>query len=94
MLTLRFYATGGFYVSVGDFGNIHKSTAGKIIQRVTTLLANLSDRFIKMPSTPEDIINEQRQFMKIAAFPRVIGSIDCTHIKIQSIGWFVLIVVR
>lgn len=39
-----------------------------------------------MPVTPEEINITQNNFYAVAAFPRVIGTIDCTHIRIQSPG--------
>ncbi|ENN80826.1 hypothetical protein YQE_02759, partial [Dendroctonus ponderosae] len=38
-----------------------------------------------MPEQPQ-IINTQYRFSQIASFPRVIGCIDCTHIRIISPG--------
>ncbi|KAJ8943185.1 hypothetical protein NQ317_016990 [Molorchus minor] len=39
-----------------------------------------------MPRTQDEINNNHFAFYEKARFPRVIGSIDCTHIKIQSPG--------
>lgn len=39
-----------------------------------------------MPQSRAEIQEVQAGFYKIAKFPKVIGAIDCTHIKIQSPG--------
>ncbi|KAJ3641886.1 hypothetical protein Zmor_028356 [Zophobas morio] len=86
LLTLRFLATGSFLSVAGDFCGVHKSTASRTVKRVTVALANLRHRYIKMPQTYEEILTCRQQFFNIARFPRCIGAIDCSHVKIQSPG--------
>lgn len=81
LLTLRFYATRSFQITIGDFAGIHKSTACRIIKKVTLALASECYHYISFPENTEKI---RQGFYNIAKFPRVIGAIDCTHIKIQS----------
>lgn len=40
-------------------------------------------RFIKMPNTKHDIITESIMFYNLHQFPRVVGAVDGTHIRIQ-----------
>ncbi|KAJ8910259.1 hypothetical protein NQ315_004995 [Exocentrus adspersus] len=68
----------------GDFCGVHKSTASKTIKRVSAAIAALRPRYIFMPSTPEEIRECRQKFYNIARFPRCIGAIDCSHVKIQS----------
>ncbi|KAI4468036.1 hypothetical protein MML48_2g00008993 [Holotrichia oblita] len=85
LLTLRFYATGAFLNTVGDIAGVHKSTASKVIRKVSHAIASLRPQYINLPEGDE--IREVNQgFYEIASFPRVIGAIDCTHITIQSPG--------
>lgn len=86
LLTLRFYATGNHLLSVADFSGVSKTSSHRIIHPVTNAIARLRPRFIKFPTLAEEIKKEQIKFFYIARFPRVIGCIDCTHIKIQSFG--------
>ncbi|CAH2013455.1 unnamed protein product, partial [Acanthoscelides obtectus] len=86
LLTLRFYATGNFLLTVGDFIKVSKSSASKIVKKVSEAIATFSGRFIKMPSNDEEIRKAKSSFYEKAHVPRVIGSLDCTHIKIQSPG--------
>lgn len=71
---------------MGDFVGIHKTTAGRIIKRITQSLVSLRPRYIKFPQNEEERRMVQGNFYELANFPRVVGAIDCTHIKIQSPG--------
>lgn len=86
LLTLRFFATGCFQQVVGDHINIHKSTVSRIIARITLHIASHAQVYIKMPRTRESILQNMSNFHRIRGFPRVVGCIDCTHIKILSPG--------
>lgn len=85
LVTLRFYATGAFQKVIGDTMNISQTTVNKIIHKVTRHIALLKPRYIKMP-THEDLNEVMYDFFTLAGFPRVVGAIDCTHIKITSPG--------
>lgn len=49
-------------------------------------LARFRPKFINMPSNANEISDLQNRFYFKAKFPRCIGAIDCTHIKISSPG--------
>nr|CAD7207158.1 unnamed protein product [Timema douglasi] len=87
LLTLRFYALGSLLISVGDFSGVHKSTASVIIKKVSLIIANLRPQFIHFPHTAADKKTNQVEFYSKNHFPRVVGAIDCTHIRIQSPGY-------
>lgn len=86
LLTLRLFATGCFLKVVGDFGGVDKATVSRVVKKVAAAIANLRKEYISMPKTREEMQEVRQQFYKIAKFPRCIGAIDCTHIKIQSPG--------
>jgi hypothetical protein len=88
LLTLRFYALGSMLIAIGDFAGIHKSTACVIVHQVTAAIASLSPNMIRFPGTPEEFEEVRAGFYGIARFPRVLSVIDCTHIKVQSVGKF------
>jgi len=68
----------------GDSGGVSIATASRVVARVSKAIATLRSRYIKMP---EGNATEVKQaFYNIARFPRCIGAIDCTHVKIQSPG--------
>lgn len=86
LITLRFFATGAYYILIGDFIGISKSTVCKIIHRVSAAIASLRNEFIQFPSTPEAIRQNQADFFVRFGFPGVVGCIDCKHIQIRSFG--------
>lgn len=73
-------------MNVGELFGIHYSTASNIIKKMNIALARLRPRFIRMPNNVNEISNLQNKFYLKAKFPRCIGAIDCTHIKISSPG--------
>jgi hypothetical protein len=86
LTTLRLYASAGHLQLVADFMGIHLSTASRCVAKVSAALARLAPNFIKMPQTDQERAEVQNDFFEIARFPRVLGAIDCTHIRIQSLG--------
>lgn len=86
LVTLRFYATGNIQLGIGDYFNISQSTICRIIPRITRLICDLSQNYIKLPRTQEAQRNIAENFYKIAGFPGIIGALDCTHIRIESPG--------
>lgn len=91
LIALRFYATGSFLQTIGDTINISKSSSSKIVKKVSQAIASLSPNYIKMPSSNEEILRIQTDFFSKARLPRIIGSLDCTHVKIQSPGMITFI---
>ena len=86
LLTSRLYATISHLLAVGDFCGISKTSAHRITHRVSVAIAHLRPEYINFPSTPDEIQNAQLQFYHIARFPKLLGCIDCTHIRVQSFG--------
>ncbi|RVE41446.1 hypothetical protein evm_013903 [Chilo suppressalis] len=86
LLTLRFYATGCHQLTIGDFCGVSRTTANRVIHRVTAAIATLGHNYIKFPQTEADIRKTQIDFYNIAKFPKVMGALDCTHTKIISPG--------
>ncbi|KAB0802620.1 hypothetical protein PPYR_04806 [Photinus pyralis] len=58
LLTLRFFASGSFYITVSDFGGIHKSTAAQIIKRTVTALSYLITPINNPQGEIETLFNE------------------------------------
>ncbi|XP_044750059.1 putative nuclease HARBI1 isoform X2 [Coccinella septempunctata] len=86
IVALRFYATGGFQMTIGDHVNITKPTVCRIVKRVSTEIAKLKPNYISMPKTRQKRLEVASGFHDIAGLPRVVGAIDCTHIRIISPG--------
>lgn len=90
LMTLRFYATGSFFMEVGDFIGPEKSTTMRHIWTTTRAIVGLRQQHIYMPRNNEEIAQIQGRFYNMARFPRVIGVVDGTFIRIQSPGNFFL----
>ncbi|XP_066584282.1 putative nuclease HARBI1 [Prorops nasuta] len=86
LVALRFYASGSFFIAIGDFIGISKTSAIRIVHNVSAVIASLSREYIKFPSTSDDILKTQAGIFNKAGFIRILGAIDCIHIKIQSNG--------
>ncbi|KAI5646865.1 DDE superfamily endonuclease domain-containing protein [Phthorimaea operculella] len=86
LLTLRYYATGCHQLTMGDFAGVSRPTANRAIHRVTAAIAALGRYFIQFPGNSVAIRQNQMEFYNIAKFPKVIGALDCTHIRIASPG--------
>lgn len=77
---------GNMLITVADFSGVSKSSASKIVKKVSYAIASLAPRFIQMPQGQDDIRKAQLEFYNRARLPRIIRAIDCTHILIQSPG--------
>lgn len=85
LIALRFYATGSFQAVIGDTANVSKATVCRVTGRVSTAIALLRQQYVYMP-TPQQRPSVASRFHDIARFPRIIGAVDCTHVKINSPG--------
>ncbi|RZC32673.1 DDE Tnp 4 and/or Plant tran domain containing protein, partial [Asbolus verrucosus] len=79
-------ATGAFQQLVVDHIKIHNSTVCRIIRKVTSKVARLERQHIQMPKTEAEMTEIKAGFYNLHGFPRVVGTLDCTHVKIQSPG--------
>ncbi|XP_062612093.1 putative nuclease HARBI1 [Saccostrea cucullata] len=83
LVTLRFLGTGATHILVGDDIKISRSTAGRCIRRVSSLIAELAPQFISFPRG-DRARQVMVEFSHISGFPRVLGCIDGTHIRITK----------
>lgn len=86
LLALRYFATGAFSLVVADYIGVSKATAHRVIHRVSKALCSLRAKYIKFPSSHDELEHAKFLNYDVAAFPKVIGMVDCTHIKILSPG--------
>lgn len=84
LLTLRYYATGNILRSAGDFSGVNISTATIYVNTVSDAITSLRPEIIKMPKNETEITKSMDDFYSMFKFPRVIGCIDGTHVRIQS----------
>jgi hypothetical protein len=74
------------FLTVSDFTGVSTSSGCRIIKRVSEAIASLRPNYINMYENVEEMNRSAEKMYQIARFPRVIGAIDCTLIKIQSPG--------
>ena len=86
LAALRFYATGSFLITIGDVVGLSEASLSKILVDVSSAIASMKDEFIFFPKNRDDTTNMYAKFYNIAPFPTVLGTIDCTHIKISGQG--------
>ncbi|XP_047116613.1 putative nuclease HARBI1 [Schistocerca piceifrons] len=84
LMTLRAYATGAFNIAIGDSANVHSTMAQRIISEVSGIIATMSRQYIKFPSRVE-VRSVMDGFTTPTRFPIVIGTVDCSHIRIHTI---------
>ena len=63
---------------------VSKTTCCVAVKKVTRAIAQQAN--ITFPETPEQKANVMRGFHSMAGFPGVLGTVDCTHIALQSPG--------
>jgi len=82
----RYLATVSFLLCVADFAGVSESSACRYVHQVCRAIARQKPNFISFPSNDIDEKRVINGFYSLGRFPRVVGAVDCTHIKIQSPG--------
>jgi nuclease HARBI1 len=59
---------------------------GRAVKEVSIAIARMKNDYIAMPSSTEELKNNFRMFYEIGKFPTVLGTIDCTHVKVAGQG--------
>lgn len=77
-------------MSVADLNGISVATCSRIVKRVSQAIVSLRREFIRFPDTEVEQHIVKEEFYRIARFPNILGCIDCTHIKIQSPGRYLI----
>lgn len=73
-------------LTVADVVRTSQPSVSRILPKVCmALIAHLPNR-VKMPESEVEREMAAAEFHRIAQFPRTIGAIDCTHVKVQSPG--------
>lgn len=87
LIGLRFYAVGTFSEALGDIFGVSKSTVCVTVSEVSYIIGpKLRDRYINMPNDEESILQAKAKFHRFQELPLMIGAVDGTHIRIQSLG--------
>ncbi|XP_066585879.1 putative nuclease HARBI1 [Prorops nasuta] len=83
LITLWFLATPDSYRSIHVQFGVGKATAFRAVRRVTYALHCIAPRFIKWPEG-DSVNNTVTEFSKLRGFPKVIGSLDGSFIRIKA----------
>ena len=84
-VTLYYLADEGRYRKVANAFGISSSTVSCIVRCVTkTISTKLGLKYIKLPSTVQEVEELVSGYKKCHGFPQCIGAIDGTHINIQQ----------
>ncbi|CAH4033101.1 unnamed protein product [Pieris brassicae] len=78
LLTLRFYAMGTMLSTVAEYVGVAKSTACRVVRDISSAIAMLYDKYVFMH------MDGIEKFHSIANFPKVVGVVDCMHVRIDS----------
>ncbi|KFM62282.1 putative nuclease HARBI1, partial [Stegodyphus mimosarum] len=94
--TLRFLSIGSFQYVLADVfhAKVSQATMCRFFNSVLSVLMQLAHKYIKYPSTENQLLEIQQGFCEVSGFSNVVGAIDCTHIIINKPAvpdWFVYI---
>ena len=84
LITLRFLATGTCQNVFGEIFGVERSTVSKVITRVIEAIHGKLSTFVKFPSNEDAILETREKFYQLCGFPRVLGAIDCTHVRLYK----------
>ncbi|XP_061170345.1 putative nuclease HARBI1 [Saccostrea echinata] len=83
LLFLRFVATGAHLRLIGDSLNASECTTGRVVKAVARAIIEVFNNLIKFP-VGEIATKVKEGFRRVAGFPKVLGCIDGTQIRIQT----------
>ena len=81
LAALRYLGSASLQATVVDTLNLSQPTVSLCVTRVCNALIAKKDEFIVWP---DNTSRTQAKFFEIAQFPRVVGAIDGTHVRIQQ----------
>ncbi|GFX83872.1 putative nuclease HARBI1 [Trichonephila clavipes] len=86
LIALRFYAVACMQLAIADLFDVSQPTVCRVVHRVSEAIASLLPDFIHLPVNREEHTKVSRKFFSIAGFPKVIGALDGTFVRIVSPG--------
>ncbi|GFW13312.1 putative nuclease HARBI1 [Trichonephila clavipes] len=86
LIALQFYAVSCMQLAIADLFDVSQTTVCRVVHRVSEAIASLLPDFIHLPVNREECKTVSRKFFSIAGFPKVIGALDGTFVRIVSPG--------
>ena len=84
LTALHFYSSGSFQWMVGRGTGLSQPAVSKVVEGVTQALCKLAKVAITFPTSQQQLTANKLAFHSIAAFPNVVGCIDCTYVRIKA----------
>lgn len=81
-IVLRLFASNSFQAVIADVAQVSQAFVSISVKKISTAICRHRKDFIHMPSNWSEIAEAQQAFKNVAGFPRVIGCIDGTHVRI------------
>ncbi|XP_050293051.1 putative nuclease HARBI1 [Anthonomus grandis grandis] len=86
LTTLRLYSCGNHQTAISDFIGCHQTTVLRTFRRVTRAICLTRPYHMRMPQNEHEKLRISTDYYNISRFPKVIGCVDGTYIRIQSPG--------
>ena len=83
-ITLRYLSDPGFQRSVGHGAGVTQSTVSKTLKTTLPRIVLRADRWIKFPTSDEEVQRTKEEWYQKLKFPMCVGAIDCTHVRIEK----------
>ena len=81
LLALRFFATGSYYLVLGDTMHVSKSSVCRCVYNIAKVLVDIRRKVIKFPNT-QTRLQIKRAFYALGGIPNVTGCVDGCLIEI------------
>lgn len=83
-MTLYYLSDEGRLRKTANAFGLGRSTVSIIIRRVCKALVDIGPKYIKLPTTEEDVKEKVAGFYDLYGMPQCLGAVDGTHIEIKS----------
>ncbi|CAM2116975.1 unnamed protein product [Caretta caretta] len=80
---LNFYTSGTFQTPAGDAAGISQASMSRCVSQVTAALTRRANAYIRFPFQPRQQARTKEEFLRIAGFPNVLGTLGCTHVALK-----------
>ena len=80
---LCFFVTSSFQQIVGDVIGIHRSTCCKVVYEFSEVISQHKNAFIYLFRNEQERGVIKKGFFEMGGMSGVVGTVDCTHAKIQ-----------